>query len=184
MKEKEYGVQQRIEEIRRALEVDMPISALTLALTIPDIFGKMEKLAESNKANIIAWFDRYISPQYMPQQYIDQNDELQLSNKRAMNGTRCYGLRCAVLHAGNEDIEVKHQDPLGEVRNQQSFTVKLIDDPEDEVVYSSLHHDTGVVDVEFYLNIRKFCERICKAAELTLKNNPNGSDMYCMRLYK
>ena len=184
MKVKEFGVQQRIEEIRRALEVDMPISALSLALTIPDICGKIENLAENDKANFIAWFDKYITPQYLPQQYIDNNDDLQLSKKRAMTGTRCYGLRCAVLHTGNEDIEEKHQDPINEVGDKQCFTVKLINDPENEVVYSTLHHDTNIVEVEFYLNFQKFCERICKAAELTLQNYPHESDLYCMRLYR
>lgn len=62
------------------------------------------------KKSYIQWVDKYVTPKYFPQPYIDDNDNFQQSEKRAFTGTRCYGLRCAVLHSGNEDLSRNHMD--------------------------------------------------------------------------
>ncbi len=177
------GISERVAEIRKALECDMFLSALSLSLTIPDICGKLEAIPGNDKQKYICWFDKYITPQYFPEITIEENDELGMGEKRAMTGIRCYGLRCAVLHHGNEEL-FKRQMDLGDEQDYkvQAYRIYILDDPEDEILYLNGNIDDKIYEMEFYLNIRKFCERICKAAEATLMNHPDENNQYTIEL--
>lgn len=63
-------------------------AALFVALSIPDICGRIDDPTSGSKKRYTAWFDRYVGPQY----------------GRALSGNDCYALRCAYLHEGRDDI--------------------------------------------------------------------------------
>jgi hypothetical protein len=77
-----------IKDIQKALKAEAHISALSLALTIPDICGEIafpeiKKVSERYKK----WYDKYIP---FPKDFTLKFD-----------GLKCYKLRCALLHSGN-----------------------------------------------------------------------------------
>ena len=83
-----------VNEIRKALEQDLFMVALTTALTLPDICGNVEFPNEKNWKRYISWYDNEIT-----------------SNKRSSHGTTgedmpeldgsvVYSLRCSLLHEG------------------------------------------------------------------------------------
>ena len=170
MKSTVLGIRSRISEIRKALDNKMFISALSLSLTIPDICGKLENISGNDKEKYIKWFDNNVASQYVPEIVIE-DDDLKMGEKRSLTGIRCYGLRCAVLHSGNEKLDEKHMDLDNNYDYEVgSYKLVLFDDPEDEMLYLSGNDAEKVYKIIFYLNIRKFCERICLAAEKTVSN--------------
>lgn len=172
MKSTLLGISSRILEIKKALDNKMFISALSLSLTIPDICGKLDNLPGNDKEKYIKWFDNHVTSQYFPEIVI-KDDDLGMGEKRALTGIRCYGLRCAVLHSGNEELNESHMD----LDNNDDYKVtcyrlSLFDDPEDEMLYMSGNAVEKIYEIMFYLNVRKFCERICHAAEKMVSNLP------------
>ena len=172
MKKTVLDINVRIEEIKKALTNKMYLSAISLALTVPDICGRIENTTCDAKEKYIQWVDKYVTPKYIPQPYIDDNDSFQQSEKRAFTGTRCYGLRCAVLHSGNEDLSRNHMDLEDEssiAPANKVYRIYLFDDPEHEIVYSTGSKTNESVEIDFYLNIHKFCESICEGAKKTIE---------------
>ena len=88
----------KIKEIEAALDVGCQHCALALALTLPDICGKVLKseTKRRSKDQYIKWFDKYVVPIYAP---------LGKIYKSFVTGKTCYALRCSFLHAGNFDPE-------------------------------------------------------------------------------
>jgi len=90
--------QEIAESIRQAVEQENWYAALALALAAPDICGKVDSPALGSQARYAAWFDTYLGENY--RRPLGHNREMHTF----MSGTDCYALRCAFLHAGNEDI--------------------------------------------------------------------------------
>lgn len=82
-------------EIEGCLNNGLFIAALTLTLTIPDIYEKLEnKLQGTNKDRYTSWMREYLIPQ-SPR--YETNDASFLDD--------IYALRCVVLHDGQNSIE-------------------------------------------------------------------------------
>lgn len=187
MKSTVLGIRSRISEIRKAVDNKMFLAALSLSLTIPDICGKLEISTGTDKEKYINWFDNHMTSYYPNEIIIEDNDEMGSGKKRALTGKRCYGLRCAVLHSGNEELTKDQMD----LDNSREYTVAkfklvLFDDPEDEILFLNGNSEEKLYEMEFYLNIRKFCERICQAAEDTLSSLPFGANekVYAIEILK
>lgn len=71
--------------------------ALTTALTLPDICGRMETPNEYSKPRYARWFTQWVEPLYT----------MGSSGKKHvfLSGNDCYALRCSLLHEGGENIE-------------------------------------------------------------------------------
>ncbi len=156
---------EKIKDIGNALNNKNFLSALALALTIPDICGKVEFPNDAGKENYIGWFDKYIYPYY---QYNGQYAENYHGTE--FDGKACYSLRCAFLHSGNTDIENKKL----EVKINQ-FELCL-SSTEDNGIYgdhfgvtTSNYLDT--VDYSVRLDVRRLCKIICDAAEKYYQEN-------------
>lgn len=95
---KNYTLLDYISDGENAINNGSYLSALSLALTIPDICGKKEfPNEENNKKRYIDWFDSYIGKfQYPP---IKDGDKLPY-----LSGNLVYQLRCAFLHNGDADL--------------------------------------------------------------------------------
>lgn len=87
-------MQEILNEIKAAKNHKLYRAALALALTLPDICGKVAFPSEVNNGKrYIKWFDDHVYPICKVNVKID------------FNGESCYHLRCAVLHSGNLKLE-------------------------------------------------------------------------------
>ncbi|WP_417142351.1 hypothetical protein [Raoultibacter massiliensis] len=100
----------KVEDIKRAIESGAYLSALALALTLPDICSKIA-YGKSEKQGYSKWFNEYVAPNYFPDfnaiEKIWGNTEEAppgRSDWPVFDGAACYKLRCSVLHSGNVDI--------------------------------------------------------------------------------
>ena len=98
-------MKQKILEIKQALSLRLYNSALALALTLPSICARVEygNKKRNDKVHYINWFDKYAKDKFT-------FDATQLSGNEiisynTIDGNVCYNLRCAILHAGNFEID-------------------------------------------------------------------------------
>lgn len=85
------------------------LSALSLALTLPDICGKIAFPEKKNGRPDVGgryakWYDEYIYPYENPPDLLecDSSDSVPLN---PLNGYAVYKLRCSLLHEGSIDIQ-------------------------------------------------------------------------------
>ncbi|WP_199615052.1 hypothetical protein [Paenibacillus alkalitolerans] len=81
-----------------ALTTENWYAALALALTLPDICGKLESPTQGSQQRYAVWFDNYVSPKYTHRVGVNYGEVVFL------NGNDCYALRCSFLHEGNNSI--------------------------------------------------------------------------------
>ena len=74
----------RIEDIKKALQAEAYLSALALALTIPDICGKLQNPTARVGARYRQWYE----------------ENLPELHTHFFSSHNCYKLRCAFLHEG------------------------------------------------------------------------------------
>ena len=85
------------------------ISALSLALTLPNILSNIEHNAKTYKPEYIQWFDRWVYKHYDRPK--SENESINRSiDATKFDGESCYLLRCALLHAGNTDLIDNHKN--------------------------------------------------------------------------
>ena len=91
-------IQRLIDDINKALDNDCFFSALSLALTLPDICGKAKYPNEkSTTKRYIDWYDEYIGAY---EQCPGEEGKMPY-----LSGEVVYSLRCSFLHQGNPNIE-------------------------------------------------------------------------------
>lgn len=73
-------------------------TALSLALALPDIAGRVEYPDLGSGRRYSLWFDQYVGHRYSHEIGADKTLHVFLS------GDDCYALRCAYLHEGSSDI--------------------------------------------------------------------------------
>ena len=92
-----------INDIKIAKDNKAYISALALALTLPNILSNIEYGRSTHRSEYIEWFDKWVFPYYKQppseNEYINQGIE-----NSKFDGVNCYALRCALLHSGNYDL--------------------------------------------------------------------------------
>lgn len=106
-----------LEEIRRAVELECYLPALALALTIPDVCGKItypeDPIVRDRYKN---WFDEWVKPRYIVSAIHTSDGKLQTHcDGRYFNGYLCYKLRCSLLHENNDHI----QNEVGEILSDE-----------------------------------------------------------------
>jgi len=72
-----------------------------MALTLPDICGKLENPNKKSSVRYIEWFNQWLLPQYT--HCIGANKEKHIF----LSGEDCYALRCSYLHEGGGDIDTQ-----------------------------------------------------------------------------
>jgi hypothetical protein len=108
-----------IESLEKSIENRNWYGVLFIALTLPDICGKIDYPNEKPSLRFIIWFKKYIEPKYTDRRIqwpklsvlkdpnFDPMDLFLDSNKFnyiSLTGEECYQLRCAYLHEGSDDI--------------------------------------------------------------------------------
>lgn len=86
-----------IDDMNKALNNDCFFSALSLALTLPDICGKAKYPAYSSTRRYITWYDEYVGTY---EQCPGEEGKMPY-----LSGEVVYQLRCSFLHQGNPNID-------------------------------------------------------------------------------
>ena len=142
----------RISEIEICLENECYISALALALTLPDICGKAEYPNKSVGKRYIQWYDQYVGS-YQKSQSPYSADMPYLS------GEVVYSLRNNFLHAGNPNIEKeKIKDELCKIDQFHLIAGKSLIGDTSRVSYGK---ELKVEERGYVVNIRLLCMRLC-----------------------
>ena len=156
-----------IQDIRGALYNNLYFAALNCALTLPDICGKAEYPTErSSKKRYIDWYDKEIG-------FYERNPEQNETEEMPyLSGEVIYSLRCAMLHAGEPNINgdsVKNKTDI----DKFSLVVQKAQ-PFDIYSDSSSIMDFGGEHTRSYrMNIRRICLIMCAVAEAYYRDNKN-----------
>lgn len=151
-----------IKEINRCLENDCPISALSMALIIPDMCGKAEYHFERNKQRYIKWFNDWIG----------EYETYEGNEMPYLSGGLVYSLRCSLLHEGNPQIENEKfniaEFSLMWSRKKDSFV--LGGSSMAEVVIDE-RGQRKLQNVVYEVNIRNLIFKICAYSQAYYKEN-------------
>lgn len=141
--------------IEQALSDENWYAALALALTLPDICGRIQNPGLTSRKRYISWYDTYLLKKYLYKGSGDFPDMLYLS------GSDCYALRCAFLHSGSGDIS--YQDAT-QVLQRVEFHIP---DPTSPAQVSLIYTPECLT-----VNIEMFCRDFIAAVREWLKSNP------------
>lgn len=101
-----------VNEINNNIDNSNYLSALTLALMIPDICSK--NISDNKNIGYVKWFNKYVYRTYYdtPNSKQIKKSPKKLKNiyKVKFNGTTCYALRNAILHSGTSFIDYKKKN--------------------------------------------------------------------------
>lgn len=162
----------KIEEIKKALEYELYLPALSLALTIPDICGQIEypDFVNSKGHRLVGkqygtWFDDWVNHHYAdPTGWTD--DYLKAKNPY-FTGKMCYELRCSFLHSGNIDIQDFGEKEDKE--NSYSYRFELCTNGSDSVgtFWEEPQSKSGKIKKlkTVRINVSVLCEFLCHSAE-------------------
>lgn len=164
-------MKQYIEEIKKSLKQKCYISALALALVIPDIGGAIEfpgykrkdkkgRELRNIKAQYSAWFEKWVQPFYRALEGSLDNNLKDRNNY--FTGEMCYSLRCKFLHEGNAKIE-----PYGEKNIKLEYVFELSINGGECYGEISEECNNVVKKIQYIVrvNVEELCEKICKGAE-------------------
>jgi len=140
-----------VEAVEKAIEAKNFYGALFIALTLPDICGKIEFPKMPSSKRYIKWFDKYMSDKYSSEGTI------------FLSGEDCYALRCSFLHEGKDDItEQKARGILEEF-------MFMTEGPHCNL--SQNNYVNGKRTKTFLqLRVDRFCSDICVAVKQWLKD--------------
>lgn len=144
-----------IASVRRAVADQNWLAALTLALTLPDICGKVTEPESRSSSRYAAWFDQWLGQEFhLPA--VTPHGDIRLS------GRDCYALRCAALHEGRDVIE--DQRIRGVLRGFM-------------FVRPSVHMFAHMNQIgrTLQLQVDFFCEQVCAAVERWLHANQRNT---------
>lgn len=131
-----------INSIKQSLENRNWYAALTLALTLPDIAGKIEYPTQRSSRNrYCEWFDNYILDYYTAKVGPEKIEIIFLS------GRDCYALRCAYLHEGNSEITGQS---ARDVLDDFQFVAPL--EKNSIVLHNNRIHDKLQLQVDIFCN--------------------------------
>jgi hypothetical protein len=139
-------MQQFINATRAAVSQNNWHAALALALTLPDICGRLENPTLGSQARFVAWYDRFMLKRYQARIGADRQVHIFLCS------SDCYALRCAFLHQGEFGID--------DQRAQQALEHFHFTAPRPG---SFVHMNQ--INGTLQLQVDKFCQDVCEASE-------------------
>ena len=141
-------LQNKIAEIKCALDMNLYNCALAVSLTLPDICGKAKYPQTSTAKRYKDWFDEH-AKKFFTTIATQLPEEIEVEYVW-LTSDECYALRCSVLHAGNykaTGIDLSKIYIHAHKRNGSNYKTIFRD---------SVYADWDVITL---------CENLCKAAE-------------------
>lgn len=86
------------DSIKRSIETQNWYSALSMALAIPDVCGRLVNPNQKSQARYVAWFQKWLEAKYTST--IDAGGTKHVF----LCAEDCYALRCSYLHEGGDNI--------------------------------------------------------------------------------
>lgn len=163
-----------VEEIEKTIKTGAYIASLHLALTLPDMLGKLI-YPESEKNKYVRWFDENVRDLHFGYLH-SENPFNHDDDYPRMTGKICYALRCKLFHEGHNDIGQRNDI------NIQEFVLSLSDNTflfgnyaGKEPIWDKYDFEKDYVPTNNYLYIsaRGLAEELLNAAKEFYKKNPN-----------
>lgn len=103
------AIEVMVDEVEKAIEHKLFLSALHMALSIPDVLGNIEYSSGNRKEKYIKWFDEFVKNDFgMPYYGSFGKDE----NRPQFDGKVCYKLRCSLFHELSNKMAEKDSNEL------------------------------------------------------------------------
>lgn len=154
----------KIADIRQSVKNGTYLSALSLALTLPDICSQVEaNVEDGNRTLYIDWVDRHF-----------ERDAFHFPipgfETQTFAGNMCYSLRCKLFHNGNTDVT----NPRLGVNIDHFHLLK----PGSEnyapgFKYGIERDENGNEEKTTYIAIDYLCEMLCATAERFYNSYPD-----------
>lgn len=182
-KQVDTSVRGRMTDAVKAYQGDAFLSAISLALTIPDICGERSYPDESVGSRYEKWFNKYVAHNYLgPDATDDMNEVSTASNcsERAetvpeccyFSGGDCYQLRCVYLHEGSN---APHTDRKKTIYNVIQF--RVFDDSGNCDHTGSLEESSdGEIFRQIDLDLCKFIECMDAGVDSFLCDHPDMNE--------
>ncbi|MCH5151552.1 MAG: hypothetical protein J1F65_02700 [Clostridiales bacterium] len=155
-------VERIVNEVATGLRNRCYISALTTALTLPDICGKAKYTREGVGARYTQWLNDYVCT----------NQPFALN----ADADIMYDLRCRLLHEGNPSIaknKVKQFSLI--IRENSPMGIN-------EAVNVEIKPDGSKVWHNYNVDVVLLCEKICEAALTYYRSNKERFDFFDYRI--
>jgi hypothetical protein len=133
-----------VHAVRDAVRQQNWYAAVSLALTLPDICGRIDDETSSSTKRYVAWWNANLLAEYTMQTHRGPHVFL--------TGEDCYALRCAFLHQGAFDV-------LDQRVRQVLTRLQFLVPPGNNVM-----HKIGAGGW-LALQVSEFCEDVCRAVE-------------------
>lgn len=165
----------RLDDIERAFDADAYLSAISLALTIPDICGDRlyPECKKATRRRYVDWFNQYVAPNY-PEEPTGEDEGT--ARKYYFDGDDCYQLRCVYLHQG-----INATDPINRKTVYSMIQFRIFKaGPGCDHIGLNIDETTGKTIRQVDLDLRKFIRCLKAGAERFLEEHPemnadNGS---------
>jgi hypothetical protein len=163
-------LQKLIDDMNKALDNDCFFSALSLALTLPDICGKAKYPADGNKKRYIAWYDEYVGDY--------EKCPGEEGKMPYLSGEVVYQLRCSFLHQGNPNID---KDKINEecckidkfiLLTEKKKEFNILSDSASSSEQFWGNKKIGDTYRTYEVNVRRLCFIISACAGAFYKENP------------
>lgn len=153
-----------LRDITKAKQHGAYLSALAIALTLPNILSNIEYEKRTGRTEYIEWFDTWVYKFY--KQPISENQSINKGVAATnFDGKMCYALRCSVLHAGNTDLDDRE-------RNVECFELCVSDVSAhcgDTFVCGTTENDTKGAYIS--LNVKGLIDSIIQGANEYISQN-------------
>lgn len=159
-----------IDEIEICLEQELYMSALMLALTIPDICGKAEYPHEKFiVARYTGWYNQYMDQYHQGTSAYDVDMPY-------LSGEVVYNLRNSLFHSGNPNIDyTKVQQEECKINQfELNFGKSLLGDTS-AISYGACMR---IVERRYEVNVYLLCFRLCRTARDYFQNNSDKFDFF------
>ncbi|MBD5444541.1 MAG: hypothetical protein HDR29_03205 [Lachnospiraceae bacterium] len=157
-----------VNDIMSSLENKCYFTALSLALTLPDICGMAEYPDKSVSERYIEWYDKYLGD------YMAQGKDILGGNNPWLSGEIIYNLRNTYLHQG--DPTIANNKVKEEANRFDAFILLLGDGTVLQSVSLNINagtQETGKITYKsIIVDITYLCNVICDCALWYYKNNP------------
>ena len=163
-----------IDEVEKAIDAKSYLAALHMALSIPDMLGKIA-YPKFNGNKYIKWFDENV--RNITFGYLYSENLLGISDDSPkMCGEVCYALRCKLFHEGVNDIKAKTKVRINE------FVLSFTDEDFVRGNYAGKDYEFDKYDPEtntcpeinyLYISCKGLCKELVQAAKVFYKKNPD-----------
>ena len=161
-----------VTEIEKNISAGNYLSALHLALSIPDMLGKIVYPNLRAWKPYVKWFDDNVRDSIFGLLY---SDEFYLSKEcPRISGEVCYALRCKLFHEGTNDLTEKvHINEFVLSMSDDEFVRGNVAGKDYE--FEKWNSETNEVpEVNYlYVGCKKLCKDIVLAAKQFVKENPH-----------